>query len=172
MNSRITVRAALAEDADAVFGIVSLPKVRHGTLQMPYQAPDVWRERLSRSNEGHFRLVAEVDGRVVGMAGLHVVGSPRQRHVGQIGMMVHDDYQGQGIGRALLDGLLDIADNWLNLHRVELQVYTDNDPAVHLYETHGFAIEGTLRDFAFREGEYVDAYFMARVKRSNVIDET
>ena len=28
----------------------------------------------------------------------------------------------------------------------------------------GFVIEGTHKAFAFREGEYVDSYFMARVK--------
>jgi L-phenylalanine/L-methionine N-acetyltransferase len=164
MSEKITVRAALPEDADAIFAIASLPKVRHGTLQMPYQSRDVWRERLSKSEEGHHRLVAEVDGQVLGLAGLHVVVTPRRRNVGEIGMMVHDDFQGQGIGRALLDAMLDLADNWLDLHRIELQVYTDNAPAIHLYESHGFVIEGTHRKFAFRDGEYVDAYFMARLK--------
>ena len=57
-----------------------------------------------------------------------------------------------------------MADNWLNLKRVELQVYTDNARAIHLYEKFDFVIEGTHKAFAFRDGEYVDAYSMARVK--------
>ena len=57
-----------------------------------------------------------------------------------------------------------LADNWINIKRLELEVYTDNAPAIRLYETFGFVIEGTLRAFAYREGEYVDAYYMARVR--------
>ena len=40
----------------------------------------------------------------------------------------------------------------------------DNAEAVRLYYKSGFVIEGTHKAFAFREGEYADAYYMARVK--------
>jgi putative acetyltransferase len=79
-------------------------------------------------------------------------------------MAVHDDWQGKGVGAALMEAALDLADNWLNLTRIELSVYTDNAAAVALYEKFGFEIEGTHRRFAFRNGEYVDAYSMARIK--------
>jgi putative acetyltransferase len=45
-------------------------------------------------------------------------------------------------------------------------VYTDNAPAIRLYEKFGFTIEGTLVDFAFRDGQYVDVYMMARLRKS------
>ena len=45
-------------------------------------------------------------------------------------------------------------------------VYADNAAGIALYEKFGFAIEGTHRLFAFRNGEYVDAYSMARIKLS------
>jgi putative acetyltransferase len=92
------------------------------------------------------------------------VDRPRRRHVGDMGMMVRDDWQGKGIGSALMAAMVDLADNWLNLVRIELTVYTDNAAAVGLYQKFGFAIEGTLRRYAFRDGEYVDAYTMARVR--------
>ena len=47
---------------------------------------------------------------------------------------------------------LDLADNWLNPTRIELEVYTDNQTGIALYEKWGFEIEGTLRHFAFRGG--------------------
>jgi RimJ/RimL family protein N-acetyltransferase len=49
---------------------------------------------------------------------------------------------------------------------LQLQVYTDNGPAFRLYEKSGFAVEGTLLQFAIRDGQYVDAYMMARVRES------
>ena len=79
-------------------------------------------------------------------------------------MMVRDDWQGKGVGTALVRAMIDLADRWLNLTRIELTVFTDNEPAVALYRKFGFQIEGTHRKFAFRDGEFVDAYAMARVK--------
>jgi len=59
---------------------------------------------------------------------------------------------------------LDLADNWLSLTRLDLRVYVDNAPAIALYEKFGFEIEGTHRRFALRNGEYVDAHVMARLR--------
>jgi len=60
----------------------------------------------------------------------------------------------------------ELADRWLNLQRLELSVYTDNLAAMALYRKFGFAIEGTCRAYAFRDGQYVDAYLMARLRPS------
>jgi L-phenylalanine/L-methionine N-acetyltransferase len=79
-------------------------------------------------------------------------------------MAVRDDLQGRGVGTALMKAALDLADNWLNLTRVELTVYADNAAGVALYKKCGFEIEGTHPRYAFRSGEYVDAYSMARIK--------
>ena len=79
-------------------------------------------------------------------------------------MAVRDDWQGRGVGTALMEAALDLADNWLNLARIELNVYTDNEIGIALYERFGFEIEGTHRRYAFRNGVYVDAYSMAGVR--------
>jgi len=79
-------------------------------------------------------------------------------------MGVHDDYQGRGIGTALMTALIDAADNWHAIKRLELTVFTDNVRAIRLYERFGFEREGILRAFAFRAGAYADALAMARVR--------
>src|SRR5207248_8639625 len=65
----------------------------------------------------------------------------------------------------------ELADGWLNYQRLELSVYTDNLAAMHLYRKFEFAIEGTCRAYAFRDGGYVDAYQMARMHPALKMDE-
>lgn len=79
-------------------------------------------------------------------------------------MAVRDDWQGKGAGSTLMQAMLDLADQWLNLSRIELEVYTDNQPAIHLYEKFGFVTEGTHRQFAYRDGRFVDVFSMARLR--------
>ncbi len=109
-------------------------------------------------------LVAEVDGLLVGQLSLHMEPNPRRKHVACIGMGVRDDWAGKGVGSALLGAALEMADNWLNLQRVELTVYTDNQGALALYRKFGFVEEGLARGYAFRQSEYVDALYMARIR--------
>jgi len=160
----ITIRHIEPGDYEAVHRIISGPKAVWGTLQLPFPSIEMWRKRLAEPPEGLFSLVACADGEVVGHIGLHTFPNhPRRRHVGQIGMTVRDDWQGKGIGTALMQAVVELADKWLNLSRLELDVYTDNEPAIKLYKKFGFTIEGTSVHYAFRDGEFVDVYLMARL---------
>ncbi len=162
MASEIVIRAMESGDFTAVAELHNQPRAAAGTLGFPLQsAADIeQRFRLDASNR---MLVAEIDGRVIADAGLHL-NRGRRGHSGSIGMGVHDDFQHRGVGTALMSALIDLADNWYNLLRLDLQVYTDNDVAIRLYERFGFVTEGTLRSYAFRAGEFVDAYYMARLR--------
>ena len=163
----ITIRHIEPSDYEAVYKIFCGPKATRGTLQTPYPSAEAWREKIANPPEGLYSLVACVDGEVIGQLGLHTSPNrPRRRHVGEIGMAVRDDWQGKGVGTALMQAAIDLADKWLNLSRLELEVYTDNEPAIKLYRKFGFTIEGTAIDFAFRDGQFVDGYLMARLRSS------
>ena len=90
--------------------------------------------------------------------------NPRRSHVATFGISVAADMQGRGVGRRLMSEMINLCDNWLRIERLELTVFADNPAAVALYKKHGFEIEGTGRRYALRNGEYVDAYYMARMK--------
>jgi len=94
------------------------------------------------ARDDHVAIVAVLDGRIVGSADITQYKG-RRSHAGGIGIIVHDDYRGRGIGTALTAALIDTADNWLNLKRLELSVYVDNEPAIRLYKKFGFVVEGT-----------------------------
>lgn len=162
----LQIRRAEQDDSAALYEMFVSPKVYEGTLQVPYPSREAWRQRLAAA-DGSYNLVAVAGGSVVGMLGVHTFPNrPRRRHVGVIDIVVHEEFQGKGVGGALMRAGLDLADNWLNLTRLELEVFTDNEAAVRLYERFGFEREGTLRQHAFRDGRYVDSYFMARLRPS------
>jgi putative acetyltransferase len=168
----IVIRRAEPADAEAIHETFLGPQAIAGTLQLPYPSVEMWRKRLVEVPADDYVLVATIAGDVVGNLGLHAASkSPRRRHAGNLGMSVRDDRQGFGVGTALLRAAIELADGWLNYQRLELLVYTDNLAALHLYRKFGFAIEGTCRAYAFRDGSYVDAYQMARLHPALKMDE-
>ena len=162
--AEIVIRGQEPSDVDAVGRILAQPGVVPGTLQVPYTPLASRHEAASTFSPDVHRLVAEVERQVVGTIGLHVNPRPRRRHTADLGMAVDQSFQGQGIGSALLAASVELADQWLGLHRIELTVMCSNAHAIRLYERHGFVIEGRLRDFSFTEGAYADAFAMARIR--------
>ncbi len=169
----LVIRSAEPSDYRDVYEIYCCPRAQAGTLQMPYPSLEMWRERMATRHDNLYNLVAVAGERVVGIMGLETSPNrPRRRHVGALGMGVHDDWQGKGVGTALMRAGIELADKWLNLTRLELEVYTDNEPAIRLYERFGFEREGTLRRHAFRDGRYVDAYVMSRLRTADELNQS
>jgi putative acetyltransferase len=163
--TQIAIQRFTDAHIEGVTALYNDPEVCRQVLQMPYQSTDVWRKRLASSDDRATKLVALQGDEVIGNIGLEQFARIRQRHVGAIGMGVATAWQGKGVGSQLLAAALDVADNWMNLHRVELTVYADNEAAQRLYRKFGFETEGRLRDYAVRDGVFVDALFMARLRR-------
>jgi len=163
----ITVRRARVEDAAAIAAIMDDPAVHGGLMQMPYASVEGHRTRLTEflaPGKVDLLLVAEMDGKVVGSSGLHPAGvAQRRRHVMTLGISVLPAAQGQGVGTALMQAMCDYADRWMGTQRLELTVYVDNAAAIALYRKLGFEMEGRHRGYAMRDGQYVDAFAMARV---------
>ena len=106
-------------------------------------------------NHNHY-VGARTDGLLVGYAGISRLGRkpPFEYEVHTIG--VDPAYQGQGIGRRLLDELLHVADGGV----VFLEVRTDNEAAIALYRSVGFTQVGLRRRYYRVSG--ADAYTMRR----------
>ena len=159
----ILIRAQEPEDMPAVAEVLNQPRAIWGTLQMPFMSLDARRKRFAASAQSDVRLVAVIDERVVGCIGLQRFEN-RRAHVGSIGMAVHDDFAGRGAGSALMGAIVDHADRWLALKRLELTVYCDNTRAIALYERFGFEREGVHKAYAWRDGAFIDSIAMARMR--------
>lgn len=163
----LLIRRARPLDAEALAEQMAAPEVQPQLLQMPHVDVELWRQRLSATpvaGSADLLLVAESEGKLVGSAGLHAVGTQlRRRHVMMMGISVSGAAQGRGVGTALMTALLDYADNWAQVLRIELTVFHDNERAIRLYQRHGFEVEGRHRAYAMRHGEYTDVLAMARL---------
>ncbi len=159
----VVIRAMGPDDYLDLQAVYAQPLAFSWTLQLPLPSIDMWRERLQSKSPQRYTLVAVCQERVIGNIGLILESNPRRRHAAAIGMGVHDEFAGRGVGELLLAAVLDLADNWLNVSRVELTVFADNERAIRLYERLGFVHEGRLVQYAMRHGNLMDAVTMARV---------
>ncbi|MDC7703608.1 GNAT family N-acetyltransferase [Vogesella indigofera] len=159
------IRRLAPTDAAALHRLRTSPGVVRNTLQQPFQSLASVQQLLDNFPPHIHALVAcTPDGELVGCGGLHLSIPPRRRHTALLFLMVRDDWQGKGVGGALLSAVLDYADNWLDLKRIELDAVHDNHGAIALYERYGFVHEGVARGFNLREGVYEDAVLMARLR--------
>jgi putative acetyltransferase len=161
------IRPIRIEDAEDINALRRMPGVYENILGLPSERIQRNVEYIQSNPSNLHQFVAVVkegeSEKVVGTAGLSVNPNHRLRHSGFIGIMVHKDYHGNGIGRALMEALIDVADNWLMLVRLELTVFTDNERAVKLYEKCGFEKEGVRLCAAIRSGAYTDDFIMSRI---------
>ncbi|MCL6702385.1 GNAT family N-acetyltransferase [Pseudomonas sp. T1.Ur] len=163
-ESSITLARFTEAHIPGVTALYNDPAVTRQVLQMPFQSTEVWRQRLATNDERQLKLVALYQGEVIGNLGLEQFTRIRRAHCASLGMGVAVAWQGKGVGSMLLAAALDVADNWMNLRRVELTVYADNEAAIGLYRKFGFETEGLLRDYAVRDGRWVDTLAMARLR--------
>lgn len=161
--AKILIRAVEPEDAPGVTALMNLPGYRWGTMRLPHQSVSTTRQKMSTSGPGFVCLVATKKDEIVGMASLTRFEG-RRSHAGTIGMGVRDAHVRKGLGTQLLSSLLEMADDWWALRRIELTVNSDNTRAIDLYERKGFQREGLLKDYALRGGTLVDAISMARLR--------
>lgn len=167
----VRVRGLRERDVADLVAMNDCEKAVAGTLQIPFREELFLTERYSTRRDDLHRLIAAMDDpssadgeRAIGIATLHASPNPRRSHSAGLGMWVHDEFAGRGVGTALMQGLVDLADRWLGFERLELTVYPDNEAAVALYRRFGFEEEGLHRRYARRDGGWVDALAMARLR--------
>ena len=132
-----------------------------------FPGDDPWSARAFHSelDAGNFYLAARPDesDELIGYAGLAVLGRRPGEYEAQVHTIGVDlAWQGQGIGTALLRALLTRADEFEA--PVFLEVRTDNDTALGLYERHGFERVGIRKRYYQPSG--ADAYTMVRPART------
>jgi putative acetyltransferase len=165
----IEIREAIPNDAELLVNHVR-EMAAEPDISVP-MAPDEFpytvveeREILALSRESAYSLflVAYISDKLVGELTCRANSRiAAQKHVASLGMSVHRDWRGNGIGSMLITHAIDWAKRSNAIHRIELRVFSSNTPAIHLYEKSGFVQEGCLKKAVFRHGKYHDSLMMA-----------
>jgi ribosomal protein S18 acetylase RimI-like enzyme len=156
----VIVRQATPDDVDAVARVVAVvaPEGFLGAQPPVDLSERAERFRKTVEGDGTARLwVLDDDGRVVGYLGAEesVPG------VFSLGMAMLPDARGRGGGRALLDALEGHA-RGSGAHKLWLEVWTDNAPAIGFYAAVGFEVEGLKRGhYRRRDGRLRSTLLMA-----------
>ncbi|WP_045521433.1 GNAT family N-acetyltransferase [Neobacillus niacini] len=167
----VIIRAVQINDAKAIHRICTQDAVLQYMVFLPSMRLDAMENRLSNLGNNQFEFVAEFNGNVVGFVGL-TQGQGRRSHSGDIFIGVDSQYHKKGIGKALLTKILDLADNWLMLERVELGVLVTNPGAQALYEKFGFTIEGKKKGSLKAQGRFIDEIMMSRLRPNGLLLNT
>lgn len=89
-------------------------------------------------SEREIELAAEIDGQIVGTAGIEQVGAKEKvRHRAEFGISVDQKYWGLGVGRALMEACIACAKK-AGYAQLELNAVAENQRAIKLYESAGF----------------------------------
>ncbi len=119
-----------------------------------------WINNLNNNPKSNL-LIAEMANQIVGLLFFISNTKIKNAHTGEFGVSVHPDFQGIGIGRVLIETLLDWAKENAAIEKVYLNVFATNEQALRLYKDLGFIEEGRhIKAIKQVTGEYVDAIQM------------
>ncbi|MFX1562450.1 MAG: GNAT family N-acetyltransferase [Promethearchaeota archaeon] len=163
----VTVRFLKRDDKDYLLEMFSSMSKEALKWGMPPYTKEVI-ERWMSNFENLIPLVAEYENRIVGYSAIFVYKHPRRKGGGDLGIYLHQDFHGVGLGTSMTEWLLMLAQE-KGMHRITLQVVKDNRIAVRLYKKFGFKIEGKMRDAFFGEdGKYHDLLVLGKILNENV----
>ena len=161
LGRTIVFRNARPEDAGDLIKYLKIT-----SAETPYLVREPEEITITKSKEEQFirdKIDADRELMLIAfMDGKHIGNYKRYRHRCEVAIALYKEYCGFGIGKAMLQIVLDLAKN-VGYEQAELEVMAENKDAIHLYEKLGFEKHGTFPDnMKFADGSYMDAYWMMK----------
>lgn len=136
------------------------------TLIPPARQPAVDETRKfirSHSGDGASVIFIAIDEKgVAGMVHFSQNTRPRLKHSVFVGLNVRKDRRHKGIGRKLMGKALSWSKKRKGIKRIQLGVLANNKPAIRLYRSLGFKVEGRQRAAVKRGNKYTDIVLMVK----------
>lgn len=169
-QGEIIIRRANLEDAQSVLNIqfevileeqylISASEEFHNSVEQQRG----WLQKIL-DNDREIMLVAELNNEVVGWIVFQSPNRKRLAHTGSFGMMIQKEYRGFGIGKKLINELLNWAEKNPLIEKVSLGVFSTNHRAIGLYKSMGFIEEGRkINEIKINDAEYADDILMYKM---------
>jgi RimJ/RimL family protein N-acetyltransferase len=164
----VTIREPYEQDAERMLNSAS--KALINTPYMLSTVEDVKKMSVNaiqktvkayHENPNYVQFIAEVDGKLVGSIDFKNGNKEKISHQGAFAMTILPEYRNNGIGRALLETLINWAKNNSKIEKVCLEVMEDNLGAIQLYKNLGFFEEGRKAKGVKLDDGYQDLILMA-----------
>jgi RimJ/RimL family protein N-acetyltransferase len=168
-GSPVQIRHAVVADARALLAYLRQVGGETAFLSFGAEGPpmteDEERVYLARvaARDNALALLAEWNGQLVGCLTFSSGNRTRTRHIGEFGISVARVCWGIGLGRRLMQLLIDWAVAGAVVRKINLLVRCDNARAIALYESFGFSIEGRIRRELVVNGDFHDSFMMGRL---------
>ncbi|MEM4298388.1 MAG: GNAT family N-acetyltransferase [Nitrososphaerota archaeon] len=161
----LLIRRAMPQDAQAIVDIVNeVASEEYYILwdKVEYNV-ELERRHIEKAGltENALILIAEVEGKIVGVGELKRGEFKKNKHTAELGIALLREYRGLGIGSLLLNEILAWAKE-KGLEKVCLSVFSSNEPAIALYKRLGFELEGIRKKQFKIHDKYVDELLMAK----------
>ncbi|MBU5212477.1 GNAT family N-acetyltransferase [Heyndrickxia oleronia] len=164
----VIIREAKEQDAERILNsaskaLINAPYMLTTVDDVKNMSVDSIQKTLKAylENPNHVQFIAEVDGKLVGSIDFKNGNKEKISHQGTFAMTILPEYRNYGIGRALLETLINWAKNNSKIEKVCLEVMEDNLGAIKLYKNLGFFEEGRKAKGIKMDDGYQDLILMA-----------
>ncbi|MFS9274895.1 GNAT family N-acetyltransferase [Streptococcus mitis] len=170
MEYELLIREAEVEDAAALVSFLNRVSVETDFTSLDGDGILLTSEEMAiflnkqASWDNQITLLAFLNDKIAGIVNITADQRKRVRHIGDLFIVIGKKYWNNGLGSLLLEEVVEWAQASGILRRLQLTVQTRNQAAVHLYQKHGFVIEGRQERGAYiEEGDFIDVYLMGRL---------
>jgi phosphinothricin acetyltransferase len=162
--AELTVRPARENDAEAIATIYNQGiEDRVATLETELRTSEERRRWMAARGPRHPVIVTEAAGTVVGWASLNQFNPrPAYQHVADFSVYVDRDWRGKGVGRRLLEAVIELARE-IGYHKMVLSAFPFNQAGVALYERLGFRTVGIYKEQGLLDGKWTDTIIMEKL---------
>lgn len=159
-GSRCKTRPLRKDDEKAFHEFfLSVPAQERMFIKHRVTEPEVIRNWCQNIDLGrNLPLLALIDGKVIACATLHQQLGGWKRHIGRVSVLVHPQYRGRGVAKAMIAEIIDIAHH-IGLEKVEAEFIGGQDAAIKMFAMLGFSnllrLENYVKDMQAIAHDYV-----------------
>jgi len=126
---------------------LAVPEQERMFIKHRVTEPDVIRDWCQNIDLGrNLPLLALAGDRIIGDATLHQQLGGWKRHIGRVSVLVHPQYRGRGLAKALVIEITEIARN-IGLEKLEAEFIGGQETAIKMFGLLGFATLVRLPDY-------------------------